>query len=146
MTASVFVEAFLFRAARIAMASGGSPFALALDISDKTTPSLRDIDASSKAAFRFFNIPLIIFLLNMIQRGTYNDNLYTYQSSASAITKLLDRSINLPYLLRYLTHVAWNVPINECEYKALPANPTCLIPIDRLACQPVTSAASFASH
>lgn len=74
MTASVFVEAFLFCAARIAMASGGSPFALALDISDRTTPSLRDIEASSNAAFRFFSIPLMIFLLVMIQHGIYSND------------------------------------------------------------------------
>lgn len=74
MTASVFVKAFLFCAARIAIASGGSPFALALDISDKTTPSFRDIDASSNAAFRLFSIPLMIFLLIMIQNGIYSND------------------------------------------------------------------------
>jgi hypothetical protein len=105
MTDRVLVELLGSLAALIAMPSGLSSFAFAFDISDNTTDSFSDIRAPSRYSAFALSRPDMIFLLQAYQQriAPYRR---THQSSASAIAKLLARSMTPPNRRRYFAHVA----------------------------------------
>jgi hypothetical protein len=96
-------------AALIAISSGVSSLALALEISDRTAVSLSWTCAASRISDRDLIRADIIFLLSrqLCRKGV---DKVADQSSASVMEKLLGKSINCPYRLKYLAHVAWKVP------------------------------------
>ena len=95
-------------AARIAIPSGLSPLALALDISDNTAESLRDMRAADNISALALIKPDMSFLLDHtvshIMGREYMGE--AHLSSESVMEKLLGSDINWPYLRRYFAQVA----------------------------------------